>query len=138
MCKLLGRMTPAYSDSRALTARDRLTGFFGVALLIMGAVVQSEVQLVVGGALVLYLIFTRHRRYDLYADALVIRYIGLRWSRIPLTNVQSLDVVELPVAGKRLLLRLNNQRRVLLAPRGIERFIEELRVRLPEEPQHSE
>ncbi|MCY4583666.1 MAG: hypothetical protein OXE50_12865 [Chloroflexi bacterium] len=125
-------MTPAYSESRALTARDRLTGFFGVGLLIMGAVVQSEVQLVVGAALVLYLIFTRHRRYDLYADALVIRYIGLRWSRIRLTDIQSLDVVELPVAGKRLLLRLNNRRRVLLAPQRIERFFEELRVRLPE------
>ena len=125
-------MTPAYSDSRALTARDRFTGFIGAGLLIMGAVVQSEVQLVVGAALVLYLIFTRHRRYDLYADALVIRYIGLRWMRVPLTDVQSLDVVELPVAGKRLLLRLNNQKRVLLAPQQIERFIEELRVRLPE------
>ena len=126
-------MTPAYSDSRALTARDRLTGFIGVGLLIMGAIVQSEVQLVVGAALILYLIFTRHRRYDLYADALVIRYIGLRWSMIPLTDVQSLDVVELPVAGKRLLLRLNNKKRVLLAPQQIERFIEELQARLPEE-----
>ncbi len=124
-------MTPAYTDTRAFTMRDRITAFVGGGFLIAGAVTRVEAQIVIGAALLLYLFFTRHRQYDLYADMLVIRFLGPRQSKVPLAEVQTVDLVELPMAGELVRVGRKRGRRIYLMPRNAPEFVKELQARLP-------
>ena len=124
-------MTPAYTDTRAFTMRDRITAFVGGAFLIVGAATRVEAQIAIGAALLLYLFFTRHRQYDLYADMLVIRFLGPRLSRVPLTEIETADMVELPMAGEMVRVGRKHGRRIYLMPRNAPEFVKQLRARLP-------
>ncbi len=123
--------TPTYTDTRAFTMRDRITAFVGGGFLIAGAATRTEAQIAIGAVLLLYLFFTRHRQYDLYADMLVIRFLGPRQSRVPLTEVQTVDLVEMPMAGEMVRVERKHGRRIYLMPWNAPGFVRELQARLP-------
>ena len=96
-------------------------------LLIQGLAGGGPFPILAGLAGVAYSLYTRHTRYDLYHDAVVIRYLAPRTVVIRLSDVQSADVVRLPLAGPALLIQRTNGRRLLIRPSDEQGFLSRLR-----------
>ena len=73
-----------------------------------------------GGAL--WLVFTRHSRYDLFQDALVIRYLAPRTKVVLLSDIQGAELERLPFAGLVLLIRQRDGGRLVITPTDVDSF----------------
>lgn len=121
-------MEHRYTDRHRISFGDLLIGGLVAWLLILGVFSGDGLQLIIGLLFLGFLLFTRHRRYEISTSELVIRYLGPRQSIVPLTDIQAAETVRMPLSGGGVLIRRQDGRRVVLTPTDPERFLQELRA----------
>jgi len=121
-------MNPIYVVRHRITFGDLLIGGLVGWVLFLGIFSGDSMQLFLGLGFVIFLAFTRHKRYELTPTHLVIRFLGPRQSVIPLTEITGADLVKMPMSGTALMVVRDRGRRVMLTPTNSEGLLQELRA----------
>ncbi len=94
-----------------------------VVLVVMGVVYGDPVPVVLGVAMGLFIWFTRHNKYEVYRDKLVIYYGQPRQRIIPLGNISDVQTV---LGGKGVFVRQKKGGGLLLRPGKVDEFQSQL------------
>ena len=123
--------TPTYSAKRRFSIWD--TALLAVAgfMLLQGIFIGGDVfRMVAGLGVGIFMVFTSHSRYDLYPDALVIRYKAPRKIVVPLSEVQDVRSAKLPFGGPALLIHRKGGRVLAIMPTDPEGFLSQINAGL--------
>ena len=110
---------------------DLLPPIFAGWLLIQGLAGAGPLPIVlalIGGG---FLAFTRHRRYDLFEDALVIRHFGPRTRVVYLSEIEDVQIRTQAMVGTALIIDRNAGGRLIIKPSDSEAFLSRLTAALP-------
>ena len=104
---------------------------FGVAgvFFFQGLSGDGLLPIVFGLGLVFYSLYTRHTRYDLFQDVLVIRY-RVRTMVVPLSGVQGGRLGKVPLSGQALLIQRQGGGLLVITPKDPEGFLSRLEAGL--------
>jgi hypothetical protein len=92
----------------------------------VGTLQADPVTVVMGAGLGLYIWLTRHSRYEVFPDRLVVSYMGPRRKTVPLADIEEVQVGRFPLGGEGLMIRRKGGWRMVLTPSDPERFAQEL------------
>lgn len=116
------------STQPVLTDRHKTSWFQFISpaiaafVIISGLTRGDAVAIVIGIALAAFIWFTRHTRYELFDDRLVIHYGSPRRKSYPLDDFEGVQRVKPPFQGEGLLIRRKGRLRVLITPQDPEGF----------------
>ena len=79
---------PLYSAIHRFSLIDLLVPIVGSVLLIRGIFGGEGLSAVIALAVGAFTLFNRHKRYDLFTDALVVRYLAFRTRVVELSDIQ--------------------------------------------------
>ena len=128
-CTLVA-MTPVHTDTRRFSFFDPVLLFVAGILVLQGLMGNNGLAVLTGIAVVGFLAFTKHARYDLYADALVIRYWAPRKIIIPLSEIRDVGLVRLPFGGPSVLVHRRGGRVIAIMPKDPESFLAHMKAHL--------
>ena len=123
---------PLHSDRYRTPAFQVMNPVIAVFFIIWGIWTASGVAVLVGIAIGLLVWFTRHTRYDIFADQLVVHYGRPRQRIVPFADIEDVFLINLPMGGQGLLVRKKQGRGLLIRPRAAEQFFNELKGSLPQ------
>ena len=119
-------MTPPYSDKSRFSFLDLALPVITGWLLIQGLTGGGYLPVLFGLGGAAYLLFTRHRRYDLFEDALVVRYLVPRTLVVYLSDVQEVRPMKQPMTGPVLLIQRKAGTRLMIKPADYDAFLARL------------
>ena len=121
-------MTPLHTDTRRFSFFDPLLLIVAGFMVFQGFTGGGEIPILTGFAVAGFLAFTKHQRYDLYPDTLVISYWAPRKIVIPLSDIRDVGSVRLPFGGPSLLLHRSRGRVLPIMPKDTEAFFVQLKA----------
>ena len=99
-------MSPVYIEKRRRSMWDILILVVAGFMVIQGLLPPFDlVPVLFGVGVGVFVAYTRHTRYELYQDALVIRFMAPRTIVVRLAEVQEVRLVRLPLGGPALLVQ---------------------------------
>lgn len=101
----MARMTPIHTESRRRSLWDTMLLVVAGIIVVRGLATGEPLPVLTGVGVVVFLALTRHTRYELFHDALVIRFMAPRRIVVRLAEVQAIRLVKLPLGGPALLLQ---------------------------------
>ncbi len=119
-------MSPVYTEKRRRSIWDTLLLVVAGLMVFQGFVTGDPVPVLFGLGVGGFLAFTRHTRYELYQDALVIRFIAPRRIVVPLAEVQDVRIVRLPLGGPAVLVQRASGGALAIMPADPEGFLARL------------
>ena len=123
-------MTPVHTDTRKFNFFDPLLLIMAAIMVIQGLMIPNDIPILAGIGVMVFLAFTRHTRYALYGDALVIHYWAPRKIVIPLSEIRDVGSVRLPFTGASLIVHRTRGRVIAIMPKDPESFREHLKAGL--------
>ena len=123
-------MTPDYSDKTRFSLMDLIMPIFVGWLLVQGLTGGGVLSILFGLGGGAFLLFTRHRRYDLFEDALVIRYLAPRTLVVYLSDMQDVRLMRQPMVGPVLSIERKAGARLIIKPADFEGFFSRLSAAL--------
>ena len=118
---------PVHTERRRRSIWDTLLLVVAGLMVFQGLVPPFDlVPVLFGGSVGAFLAFTRHTRYELYQDALVIRFMAPRRIVVPLAEVQDVRIVRLPLGGPALLVQRASGGALAIMPVDPEGFLARL------------
>ncbi len=97
---------------------------FAIALVVIGAISGFDpVNISLGLALFLYVWLTRHTRYDIFSDRMVIYYGAPRQKSVPLGSIKESRAVSAPMSGPSVLITLQPRGVLVIQPKSPEEFV---------------
>lgn len=126
---------PTLSDRYRGSPMHLLSPALAGVLVVVGVSQFDLFTMALGVGLGLYVWLTRHTRYEIFSDRLVIYYGGPRRKVVLLVDIEDVQVVKVPMGGQGLYLRRKRGWGVVIRPRDSEGFaagLEEARSRLAE------
>ncbi len=123
-------MTPVHTDRRKFNFFDPVLLIMGGIMVLQGLTGGGDIPILAGIAVAVFLAFTKHTRYDLYGDALVIRYWAPRKIVIPLSEIRDVGSVRLPFTGASLVLHRTGGRVLAIMPKDPVSFMEHIKAGL--------
>ena len=128
-------MTPVHTDTRRFSFFDPVLLFVAGILVVQGLMGNNALAILTGFAVAGFLAFTKHSRYELYSDALVIRYWAPRKIIIPLSEIRDVGLVRLPFGGPSVILHRSKGRILPIMPKDPEGFLAHIKANLDATPQ---
>jgi hypothetical protein len=125
-------MTPDYSDKTRFSKMDLLLPIFAGWLLIQGVFGGEPLPILFALAGAAYLLYTRHKRYELFEDALVIRYFAPRTLVVYLADIQNVELLTQPMVGPVLVIQRKAGARLVIKPTNFDEFFSRLKAGLSE------
>jgi hypothetical protein len=110
-------MTPTYSDGYRFALNDLPGPIFGAWILLQGLTGGGPLPILLGLAAVGFTLFKRHRRYDLYEDALVVSYFVPRVLAVYLRDIEGVQVMRQPIVGLVLLIQRKTGPKLIIRPK---------------------
>jgi hypothetical protein len=110
-------MTPTYSDGYRFALNDLPGPIFGAWILLQGLTGGGPLPILLGLAAVGFTLFKRHRRYDLYEDALVVSYLVPRVLAVYLRDIEGVQVMRQPIVGLVLLIQRKTGPKLIIRPK---------------------
>ena len=128
-------MTPLYSDAPRFSFWAMAMPVAAGVLLYQGLTGGGALPILFGLGLGLFYLYKRPTRYDLFQDALVIRY-RIRTMVVPLADVQGAQLGGMPLSGQAVLIQRRTGRLLVITPKDPEGFLSRLEagLRTSEEP----
>ena len=121
-------MTPVHTEKRRRSIWDMLlllvAGFMVITGLFSNPV--DLIPVLFGLGVGTFIALTRHTRYELYQDVLVIRFMAPRRIVVPLAEVQDVRVVRMPLGGPALLVQRASGGVLAIMPADPEGFLARL------------
>ena len=99
-------------------------------MVVQGFTGGGDIPILAGIGLAVFLAFTKHVRYDLYEDVLVIRYWAPRKIIIPISEIVDVGSVRLPFGGPSVLVHRTRGRVLAIMPKDTETFLTLLKASL--------
>ena len=129
-------MTPVHSDTPRFSIWDPTLVVVAGMMLFLGLTGGGPLPVVAGLGVGFYLWYTKHTRYDLFQDVLVIRYQAPRTRVIPLSDVPSARFARMLLGGQALLIQRRRGGALAITPKDPEGFLSHLEAgfRTREEP----
>ena len=121
-------MTPVHTEKRRRSIWDMLLLAVAVFMIWQGFVTGDALPVLTGLGVGAFLFLTRHTRYELFQDALVIRFMAPRRIVIPLADVQDVRLVRLPLGGPALLVQRARGGGLAIMPADPEGFLARLQA----------
>ena len=103
-----------------------LSPAFAGVLVAIGVLGSNPVTLIAGVGLALFVWFTRHARYEIFHDRLVIHYGRPRQKTVPLAEIQEVQLMNFPLGGLGLFVRTKRGWGMTIKPTDPERFAAQL------------
>ena len=97
---------PTHTEKRRRSVWDTLLLVVAGLMIIQGFATSDPMPVLFGGGVGAFLALTRHTRYELYQDALVIRFMAPRKIVIPLAELQDVRLRATAPAQVEVLCRL--------------------------------
>jgi len=121
---------PLHTDRPRFSGIDWLNPALALGLLMVGLISAETFPLVSGAALGTFVWFTRHFRYDIYPDALVVSYGKPRQKVVPLDQVSEVRTVQFGFRGDSLFVRNTSGHGMIIRPSDPEQFAQRLQEAL--------
>ena len=121
-------MTPVHVDKRRRSIWDTLLFVVAGFMIVQGLISGQLPPVLTGLGVVVFLFLTRHTRYELFQDALVIRFMAPRRIVIPLADVVDVRMVKLPLGGPALLVQRARGGGLAIMPSDPEGFLARLQA----------
>ena len=121
-------MTPVHTEKRRRSIWDMLLLAVAVFMIWQGFVTGDALPVLTGLGVGAFLFLTRHTRYELFQDALVIRFMAPRRIVVPLAEVQDIRLVRLPLGGPALLVQRTRGGGLAIMPADPEGFLARLQA----------
>ena len=126
---------PTLSDRSRGSPFHLLSPAIAGALVIMGLLQFEPYTIFMGVGLGLFVWLTRHARYEIFHDRLVVRFAGPRQKILPLAEIEQVELVKIPMGGQGLFVRRKSGLGMVIQPTNPEQFaagLEEARRGLEE------
>ena len=120
---------PTHTEKRRRSVWDTLLLVVAGLMIIQGFATSDPMPVLFGGGVGAFLALTRHTRYELYQDALVIRFMAPRKIVIPLAELQDVRLVKMPLGGTALLVQRASGGALAIMPADPEGFLARLQAR---------
>ena len=98
-------MMPIHTEKRRRSLWDMMLLVVAAVIIVRGIATGEALPVLTGAGVVVFLALTRHTRYELFQDVLVIRFMAPRKIVVRLAEVQDIRLVKLPLGGPALLLQ---------------------------------
>ncbi len=92
------------------------------AMVVLGIINPDVVTVAMGAGLLGYVWFTRHAKYEVYQDRLVIYYGTPRIRSVPLADIAEVRLIRAPMGGQDLLVTRKGRGVMVIRPRDAEGF----------------
>ncbi|MFH1140280.1 MAG: PH domain-containing protein [Chloroflexota bacterium] len=92
------------------------------AMVVLGTIQVDLLTVAMGIGLLAYVWFTRHARYEIFQDRLVIYYGTPRIKSVPLSDIGEVRLIKASLGGQDLLVRRKGGGVLVIRPRDAERF----------------
>ena len=134
-CAIVAAVTPLYSDTPRFSLFTVAQPVIAGVLLYQGVTGGGALPILFGLGLGLFYLYKRPTRYDLFQDALVIRY-RIRTMVVPLSDVQGARLGKMPLSGQALLIQRRSGGPLVITPKDPDGFLSRLEagLRTSEEP----
>ena len=131
----MAAVTPLYSDTPRFSPLTVAQPVIAGVLLYPGVTGGGALPILFGLGLGLFYLYKKPTRYDLFQDALVIRY-RIRTMVVPLSDVQGAQLRGMPMSGQALLIQRRTGGLLVITPKDPEGFLSRLEagLRTSEEP----
>ena len=116
-------MTPLHTDNRRFSLFDPVLLIMAGFMVFQGFTGGGDIPILAGIGVAVFLAFTKHVRYDLYEDVLVIRYWAPRKIIIPMSEIVDVGSVRLPFGGPSVLVHRTRGRVLAIMPKDTETFL---------------
>lgn len=123
-------MTPIHTDTRRFSLFDPVLLIMAGFMVVQGFTGGGDIPILAGIGVAVFLAFTKHVRYDLYEDALVIRYWAPRKIIIPMSEIVDVGSVRLPFGGPSVLVHRTRGRVLAIMPKDTETFLALMKAKL--------
>ncbi len=127
-------VTLIHSDRHNASLWDYALPFVAMFAIIQGLGVGNPLYIIIGVAAGIYVLYTRHKRYDLFPHALVIHYMGPRMIVVPLIEVLGVIESRQPYAGVALMVQRQGSRNIVIKPADRAAFLSRMREALEAQP----
>ena len=117
---------PIHSDTHHSSFFGMLSPVIAVLVVVLGLLYLDPVFLILGIGFLTYVWFTRHTRYDIFHDRLVIHYGRPRQTVLPLTEIEDARLVQSGIGDQILFVRGVRGQRLVIRPSAPELFLERL------------
>ena len=117
---------PLYSAIHRFSLIDLLVPIVGSVLLIRGIFGGEGLSAVIALAVGAFTLFNRHKRYDLFTDALVVRYLAFRTRVVELSDIQEVKLLGQPLVGPVLLINRKGGPRLIIRPKDPQEMVSRL------------
>ena len=121
---------PLHTDRPRMSGIDWLNPALALGLVVVGIIGLDTFPLVAGVALAIFVWFTRHFRYDIFPDALVVSYGKPRQKVVPLDQIAEVRSVRFGFRGDSLFVRNASGRGMIIRPSDPEQFAQQLQAAL--------
>ncbi len=108
-----------YTDKPSTSLIQLINPIIVAGLFVLGIYSGDPMPVVIAVAMGVFIWFTRHTRYDLYSNALVIRYGTPRQRAVPISEIEQVVTV---LGGKGLFVKRKGSGGLLIRPQDIETF----------------
>ena len=126
---------PIHTEKRRRSLWDTLLLVVAGLMIVQGFVAGDPMPVLFGGGVGAFLALTKHTRYGLYQDVVVIRFMAPRRIVIPLSELQDVRMVKMPLGGAALLVQRSTGGTLAIMPVDPEGFLARLKARPGADPQ---
>ena len=126
---------PTHTEKRRRSIWDTLLLVVAGLMIVQGFVGGDPLPVLFGGGVGAFLALTRHTRYELYQDVMVIRFMAPRRIVIPLSEMQDVRMVKMPLGGSALLVQRASGGTLAIMPVDPEGFLARLKAGPGADPQ---
>ncbi len=116
-----------HADKPRSSIMQLLSPVLAATITVIGLTQGDPLSVAMGGGLLAYVWFTRHTRYEVFEDRLVIRYGSPRMRSVMLADIGEVRLVNAPLGGQDLLVRKTGGGVLVIRPSNTEGFAEALR-----------
>ena len=126
---------PTHTEKRRRSIWDTLLLVVAGLMIVQGFVAGDPIPVLFGGGVGAFLALTKHTRYELYQDVMVIRFMAPRKIVVPLAEMQDIRLVKMPLGGSALLVQRAGGGTLAIMPVDPEGFLARLQARPGADPQ---
>ena len=119
-------MAPTYIDRYRFAVTDLFTPVFCAWFLLQGFAGGGPLPILLGLAGIAFTLFKRHRRYDLYEDAFVVRYLVPRVLAVYVRDIESVQLVRQPMVGPVVLIQRKVGTKLVIRPSDPQEMVSRL------------